>query len=292
MDDPAHPAVPSGLGLLFNSVATDYDAVRPGYPDELFDELAAIAGLGASSRVLEIGPGTGIATRSLLARGWRVRAIEPGADLAEVARARSAGASLVVEHATFEGWHPDARRFDLVFSATAFHWVEPDVRWVKAAAVLEEGGHLALMTNRTVAGGSFHELDAASVDLHRRHAPGMTDEGTSPAAEELIAAMERKSGDIGLLWSVAEPKGGALRAGRLFEPPLLRSRLWEHEYGAKDAVRLLSTYSAYLALSGADRERVLAGIEALIDERFGGSVVRRFLSILAVARRVDQPGAT
>src|SRR5690349_23915830 len=73
-------------GRVFDEVAEDYDRHRPSYPDVLVDRACEAAGIGPGATVLEIGCGTGQLTRSLLARGLRVTAVEPGRQL--VARAR------------------------------------------------------------------------------------------------------------------------------------------------------------------------------------------------------------
>ncbi len=292
MDGSVNHEVPRDLGLIFNSVAEDYDAVRPGYPAPLFDDLTELAGLRAGSKVLEIGPGSGLATRSLLERGWRVVATEPGVDLAAIARRRAEGKPLRVEQTTFEDWDPAGERFDLVFSATAIHWIDPAVKWSKTASVLRDGGHLALMTNRTVAGNTFHELYRLSADLHRRYVGALSEEGPSPSAEELLGTIEDAGPDIGVIWGSSDPKGGGAPAGAFYGPATVRTQLWEQAYSAREAVTLLSTYSLYLSIPEEQRRRLFAGIEDLVNQRLGGSVVRRYLSILAVARRADQPGAT
>src|SRR5690242_21788607 len=76
------------LSRVFNEVPELYDRVRPGYPDELFADLVAITGLDNTSSVLEVGCGTGQATRSLGALGFPMTALEPGAEMAELARQR------------------------------------------------------------------------------------------------------------------------------------------------------------------------------------------------------------
>ena len=93
----------SALASTFNQVARLYHRVRPGYPVELFDDLAGETGLGGGASVLEVGAGTGQATRGLLERGWGVLALEPGPDLAGVARQALRGVGDVeVVVSTFE----------------------------------------------------------------------------------------------------------------------------------------------------------------------------------------------
>src|SRR6266853_6040490 len=93
------------LGRLFNEVPELYDRVRPAYPDELFADLVAITGIDRGSSVLEVGCGTGQATRSLAALGCSVTAIEPGAGMAAIARQRLANFPAVhIDNATFERW--------------------------------------------------------------------------------------------------------------------------------------------------------------------------------------------
>src|SRR3954449_1201076 len=114
----------------FDQVADDYARERPTYPDELVDAACA----GAAS-VLEVGCGTGQLTASLVARGLAVHAIDPAPNMLRVARTNAAA---TFEHTRFEDFEP-TRRYDAVFSASAFHWVDPNVSWEKAAAALRPG---------------------------------------------------------------------------------------------------------------------------------------------------------
>jgi SAM-dependent methyltransferase len=97
--------------------------------------------------VLEIGCGTGQLTRSLLARGLRVTAIEPGERL--IARARdqlgNAGEVEFVNRCLEEAPLPHAH-YSAAFSGSAIHWVDPDVSWRKTAEALVDGGTLALVS--------------------------------------------------------------------------------------------------------------------------------------------------
>jgi SAM-dependent methyltransferase len=124
-------------GEVFNEVAEEYDRHRPAYPDALIDQACEVGGLGPGATVLEIGCGTGQLTRSLLARGLQVTAIEPGERLIARARDQLGNAGEVsLPHA----------HYSAAFSASAIHWVDPDVSWRTTADALVDGGTLALVS--------------------------------------------------------------------------------------------------------------------------------------------------
>jgi hypothetical protein len=184
----------------------------------------------------------------------------------------------------FEDWDPRGACYDMLFSATAFHWVSPEVRWQRAAAVLAPGAAIVLATNRTVAGGAFTDVYRASADLHARFAPEI-EFGIPEEARTVLDEIRTAGPDIGAIWRSAEDKSGSSLAGPLFTPPELRSYEWEIAYDAEDAVGLLSTYSIYLRVPRERRERLLDAIADIIRTDFGGTVTRRYLAVLAVARR-------
>ena len=115
-------------GRVFNEIADEYDRHRPAYPEALVDRACELAWLAPGARVLEIGCGTGQLTRSLVARGLRVVAVEPGEQLVARARDQLAGAGAVqfvnarLEEAPLARGH-----YGAVFSASAIHWADPDV---------------------------------------------------------------------------------------------------------------------------------------------------------------------
>ena len=135
-----------GYGKVFDEIAAEYDRRRPAYPDELIDQACQVAGLGSGDRVLEIGCGSGQLTRGLVARDLHVTALEPGKNLLALAGRNLEGApGLEFVNARFEDALLARDQFQAVFSASAFHWVDPKVSWQKTAEVLVPGGTLALV---------------------------------------------------------------------------------------------------------------------------------------------------
>ena len=143
-------AVPDAvLARSFDAWAPEYDRYRPGYPDELFDEISARLGLPEEPIVVDLGAGTGIATMAMGRRGWRMTAVEPGGPMLDVLRGRAEGAgyevSTVQANAEATGL-PDASA-DLATAAQAFHWFDhlPAVR--EMARIVRPGGGIALFWN-------------------------------------------------------------------------------------------------------------------------------------------------
>jgi protein-L-isoaspartate O-methyltransferase len=252
----------------FDQVADLYDTARPGYPTALVDDLAQLAGLGPASRVLEIGCGTGQLTAALAALGSTVVAVELGPRLAEIARRNLAGFPAVeVVTADFERWPLPAVPFDLVVSATAFHWLDPATRVPKAVAALRPGGSLAVVETHHVAGGTpgFSERRQR---CHRRFEPGTPPGFRAPEAEEL---------------DVRRPE---LDDSPLLGPVALRRYLRDIEHTAASYADVLGTYSNVRGLTPENRDGLLSCLADLIDGEFGGRVTTTVLNELRVAARV------
>jgi trans-aconitate methyltransferase len=153
----------------FNSNAAIYDDVRPGYPDQLYRDIQEYANITEATRILEIGAGNGIATHEM-ARHWsaKITAIEPGADLLAIARQRCRQFPTVqFVQTTFEEYGT-SKQFDVITSATAFHWVDPTVKRTKPATLLNDHGVLAVFWNNFFRSddGVFDKIDAAYTRDH------------------------------------------------------------------------------------------------------------------------------
>jgi SAM-dependent methyltransferase len=263
----------TNLGRVFNDVPELYDRVRPGYPAELFADLAADAGLAGKSSVLEVGCGTGQATRSLAGLGIAVTAVEPGADLAGLARRRLAEfPGVEVETSRFEDWDDRGRRFDALMAASSWHWVDPAVGWRRAHEVLRPGGWFALLAHFVVRRPGEPEMYAATADLHERFAPGNPSWCHPPLEDEVRA-------DNPVWQPVVPPPAG------LFGAPVVRWYPFVQWFdGAGFADHLRST-SLYRKLEPDVRESLADAIADRIRTRLGDRVPRRYLTVLRLAQR-------
>jgi SAM-dependent methyltransferase len=251
---------------LFDRAAEHYDAVRPVYPRAVVDDLVAIAGLTPGRSVLEIGCGTGQLTVELARRGLDVTAVELGPSLARLARRNLASfphARVVV--GAFED-HDVHEPVDAVVAALSFHWLPPDMRVARSAAALRPAGALALVEVSHVAGGT----DAFFVEVQRCH------ERFDPDTPPGLRLPSAHTVPLAYLELDQSPLFGTVER---------RRHEWEVTYSAATYCELLGTYSTNLALPDDLRDDMFGCIGSLIDERFGGSVTKRYLAELVVARR-------
>ncbi|MFI6333644.1 class I SAM-dependent methyltransferase [Streptomyces sp. NPDC050535] len=253
----------------FDEVAEVYDRARPAYPAPLVEALIRGAGLTPDSRVLEVGPGTGQLTVPLARLGCRITAVELGPALAAVTRRKLRPfPNARVELSAFEEWSLPTEPFDLVVSATAFHWIDPAVRVPRATAALALGGTLALVTTEHVAGGSWDQDFCDRIQrCYERWDPPTVPGLRMPQESELI------------------PDTGELdRSGRL-DAARVRSFAQENTYSAPEYLDLLRTFSNHRAMDTTALTGLLHCVTDLIDNHNGGSVTKRTLHHLITARR-------
>lgn len=164
------------LRTAFDSDAANYDAIRPRYCAELFQKIIDAAELQPGKTCLEIGPGTGQATEPILATGCCVTAVELGKHLADyLADKYAQNENLTVWQDDFLNY-PEEQQFDLIFSATAFHWIPREEGLAKVKRLLKPGGVLALFWNHPLPGGGVDTPgDVALQKVYRKYGKGRRD---------------------------------------------------------------------------------------------------------------------
>ena len=274
-------------GKVFDEMAAEYDRHRPTYPDELIDQACQVAGIGSGDQVLEVGCGSGQLTRGLLARGLHVTALEPGKNLMALARQNLEGAGAVeFVNAQFEEALLPREQFQAVFSASAFHWVDPKVSWQKAADVLVPGGTLALVQYCGLEEPRSKRDQEAVLSALRKVAPDIA--ANWPAYRDLdatLAGMEQRRGNVSEAWAWLGSYDIAQDyASRLFDDVqvAITPKLIEHTPDELNA--LIRTMSFYSRISP-DQRQALEREHDAIYERLGRPIRASIVAVLVTARR-------
>ena len=252
------------LAESFDQAAAGYQSARPDYPDDLFTDVIATAGLRPGDHVLEIGCGPGKATVPMAHRGLRITALEPGAQLAQEARRNLSGTGAEVITTTFEDWAPDQiAAYALVYAATAWHWIDPQVRWSKVASLLADGGHLAVF-------GASHafpeDFDPFFTEIQQvyNEIDQAIDEWPPPPADQL-----------------PDPSPEFQQAGYVVDA--VRRYVWPLTYDADSYIALLNTFSNHILMPDAKRERLFGEVRRLLADRPDGLLTRHWVATLVVA---------
>jgi SAM-dependent methyltransferase len=275
-------------GKVFDEIAAEYDRRRPAYPDELVDRACQVAGIGSGDQVLEVGCGSGQLTRGLVARGLHVTALEPGTSLIALARQNLAGAGEVeFVNAQFEDAPLPREQFQAVFSASAFHWVDPKVSWQQAADALVPGGTLALMQYCGLSEPRTKPDQEAALDAIRKIAPEAA--ANWPAYRDLdatLAGMEQRRGNVSAVWAWLGSHDIARDyAGRLFGDVQVAVMPKVTEHTPDELNALLRTMSFHARLSPGQRQALEREYEALY-ERLGRPIRASTVAALVTARTV------
>ena len=253
--------------FVFDEVAELYDRARPSYPDDLVDDVISLAGIQPGARILEIGCGTGQATELFARRGFSLVCLEPGPNLAALARKRLASfTSVEIVSSTFEAWSCPESPLDLVISAQAFHWLDPAVRLERAAQALRRNAYVAVFANKPLPGsGPIHE---AIQKAYARCIPSFSARlpGTGSSAEKVSLETE-------------------LEESPRFMNVEARYYVWSRDYDASTYVDLIQTQSDHRLLPAGELEALTSAVRESIDAQ-GGPVRVEYSARLILGQRM------
>ena len=256
----------------FNTVAASYEKIRPGYPDELYRALFAYQPVHAGSRAVEVGIGGGQATPPVLETGCAVTAVEYGDRLAQVCREKfRACPGFSVLTGRFEEADLPKGAFDLVYSASAFHWIPEELGYPKVFRLLKAGGAFARFANHPFrAEGNpalYEDIDRVYAKYYYPYYPEKQPARSHRAYTEEQAAERAR---------IAEKYGFTDLRWALF----FRART----LSAGEYRLLLGTYSDHIAMEPGVREPFFDSIEEVIN-RHGGAISIRDTIDLQLARK-------
>lgn len=249
----------------FDNTAVSYDAVRPMYVNEIFDEIFRYKTMDENSSALEIGIGTGKATLPFLEKGCSVCALEPGENLAVIAEEKYREYGTFELHVqTLQEFDCPSEAFDLIYSATAFHWIPEEYGYKRVYELLKEDGVFARFAYHASPDRGRRELAREIQQLYKAY--------MNSSKEPKIFDLE----DARALAQTAEKYGFADTEYYIYETA--------KDFTADEYMELLRTYPDHMRLEEEKREKLFQGIYDAIN-RYGGMITVYYVMDLELARK-------
>lgn len=251
-------SVIKGLEATFDTVASEYEKLRPGYVEELYQTVFDYIPIDKSSIVVEVGSGAGQATAPVLETGCTLTAVEYGENFSALLKEKfRAYPKFSVITGKFEETEFESDSVDLVFSASAFHWVPEEIGYKKVFSMLKRGGAFARFANHPYKDKGNPALAEEIERLYDRYYNSFFNFEKKTLAPEYTAQQAEERALIAAKYGFSEIKYALFRRQRVFSAP---------EY-----TRLLGTYSDHIAIEESVRTEFFAEIEKAIN-RHGGSI--------------------
>lgn len=241
--------------------------MRPSYPVDLFDALFQM--LPTQPKIVEVGPGTGQATKDLLARGAFVDAIEIGPKMAAKLRSNLLSDRLRIGVGDFEAFEVVSGETDAVFSATAYHWISRQAQTDRPAEILRPGGLVAIVDAIQVDSPDDAGFFAAAQPIYERYGQGHTGP-PAPTRANVDPAIR-----------------SVFDTDRRFDSVAVRRYDWDQTYSATDYRSLMLSYSGTQMMEETDRMGLLDDVESFVRSDFGGVVTRPLVVTLTTATLVS-----
>ena len=255
-----------GFERTFDNAAAEYDSVRPEYPQALYRDILRYQPLAGESQALEIGLGSGKASGPVLDTGCRLTGLEPGGNLAALARKRLGRyPNFTLLEQTLQDYSCPGGAFNLVYAATAFHWIPEEYGYQRVYELLKPGGAFARFAYHAGPDRQRVELTQEVQELYRRYMNGGKGEYVPlrPEDGERLLAIPKQHGFVETEFHLYE---------------------MERDFTAQEYLSLLTTYRDHMALDPANREGLFQGICRAI-QRHGGVMTVYYTVDLELARK-------
>lgn len=258
------------LKKTFNEVIDDYAYARPQYPDQLYEDIVQYSSINKSSRILEVGAGTGQATDYYAQRGYDITALEIGEQQVEYLNKKYRDCENVkVLCGAFEDYRCD-NNYNLIFSATAFHWIKPEMRYKNSYNLLEKNGTLAVYWVTSL----NRKVDS---DIHI---------GIQKICKEYISGITVFYPDNYFI-KVHQYRLNEMNKSGFFISRDYRVYKWVEEYSAKRYTALINTFEYIQVLPMKQRIDFLSKVENYICEH-GGCISIPQQVELYLLRKIDK----
>lgn len=257
-------SVIKGMEWTFNTEAEKYEKMRPGYVSKLYEDIFNYITIDKTSNVLEIGIGGGQATLPFLRTGCKLTAVEYGENLAELCRQKfKEFSTFSVVTTKFEDFIY-SNKYDLIYSASAFHWIQEDIGYTKVFHMLKKGGTFTRFANHPYKDKGREEIHEAIQKIYSVYMPN------SFVANEYSEENAKRRAGIARKYGFVDIEYKLYKRTRTFT--------------AQEYIRLLGTYSDHIAIETKTREKFFSEIENTIDS-LGGKITIYDTIDLQLARK-------
>ncbi|MBD3880539.1 class I SAM-dependent methyltransferase [Phormidium tenue FACHB-886] len=252
----------------YSPAAEAYHQVRPRYPQALIDRVVEIAQLSSDSALLEVGCGPAIATPAFAALGCQMVCLDPNPDFYHLAQQVCQPFPQVeLQNCSFEEWGLEPQKFDAVLAASSFHWISPEIGYLKARAALRPAGHLILLWNKELQ--PRYEVYQQLSEVYQTWAPALSrryeDSATQVTILNEMAQMAIESGQF------KDMTSGHLEV--------------EATYSVDQYLLLLNTYSPYLKLEAEQKQKLFEGLRQVLEQN-GDMMQLSYISAFHIARPI------
>jgi SAM-dependent methyltransferase len=254
----------------YSNAADAYNRTRPRYPQEVIFRVLELAQLSPDTNILELGCGPGTATASFAKFGFSMTCLEPSPEACEIARQNCIQYQNVeIINITFEEWELTTHRFDAVLAASSFHWISPEVRYLKAANALKTNGFLILLWN--IAFKPQDEVYQILYEVYQRETPSLP--------SRLYQDRETHEAELGKF-------GKAILDSGLFHNLAVEHFPYEITYNIDDYLALLSTLSPCITLESHQRDSLFTSLKQTLLSNWGKNFKVPCLASFHIAQKL------
>lgn len=242
-----------GNNHVFKDVISDYEIARPGYPTQLFKDIVDFSSLKKDAKILEIGSGPGQATDFFVKKRYSITGLEiEDKQVQYLLDKYSKYNNFNSICSSFEDYDGLRETYDLIFSATAFHWIKPEVGYPKAYDLLKKGGVIAVFWHLSSIIEPKTEMLIEIRNIYKKLAPEFDDYLTIEEAEDLHNL-----------------RLSEIQTNNLFGRPVSMVYRWDDEYTTERYLKLINSISDFHDLNNDKKNAILETVADYINSKNG-----------------------